>query len=333
MGFADPRGLPALRAAIARHLAQFRGIACRPDDVVVFNSSQQALHALALLLLGPGDPVWTEDPGYLGARAAFELAGVAIAPVPVDEQGIRVEIGIARAPHARLVYVTPSHQYPTGVTLGLERRIALLDWAARRGAWVVEDDYDGEFRYAGQPLTALHSLDPRARVLYLGTLSKAMFVSLRLAFAVVPEPLVEPLANLRTQLDGFTPALPQMTMSLYMEEGYFAAHLRRMRAVYGAKRAMLVEWLQPLAARGWSWSSHPAGLHLLVRHPAKAHVRATGAASGLDLARLSAYRARPARGDGLLLRFGGLDPASLAAGAATLVAAERTARTRVAAGD
>ncbi|HEY6867765.1 MAG TPA: PLP-dependent aminotransferase family protein, partial [Candidatus Eisenbacteria bacterium] len=325
LGFADPRGLPALRAATARHLAQFRGIACAPEQVVIFNSSQQALYALAVLLLDRGDRAWIEDPCYLGARAALELAGATLVAVPVDELGLRVGLGVRRAPRARLAYVTPSHQYPTGVALSLERRIALLEWAARHEAWVVEDDYDGEFRYAGQPLTPLVSLDRRARVLYLGTFSKATFVALRLAYAVVPEALVEPLANVRTQLDGFTPALPQMTMSLFMDEGHFAPHLRRMRAAYGAKRAALVAGLAPLAARGWTWSDHPAGLHLLVRHRSGTIVRAVAAASGLELARLAAYRARPAAGDGLLLRFGGLDPRALEAGVAALVAAARQA--------
>jgi GntR family transcriptional regulator/MocR family aminotransferase len=327
LNFADPRGLPSLRAAIARYLAQLRGIRCAPEQVIVFSSAQQALYALAALLVEAGDEVWMEDPGYPGARAAFDLAGASITPVPVDHEGLRVEAGIRRAPRARMVYLTPPHQYPTGAAMSLERRIALLDWATKNDAWLVEDDYDGEFRYAGQPLTTLYSLDPQARVLYLGTLSKAMFVSLRLAYAVVPEGLVEPLASIRTQLDGFTPALPQMTMSLFMEEGYFSSHLRRMRAAYGAKRAALVEGLAPLAARGWTWSDNPAGLHLLVRHRAGKEVRAIARTRALDLALLSSYRARPASEDGLFLRFGGLDMESLRAGAAKLAAAvSRTER-------
>jgi GntR family transcriptional regulator/MocR family aminotransferase len=322
MNGADPRGFPALRTAIARHLAQHRGIRCGAERVIVFGSTQQALHALAVLLLERGDTVWIEDPGYPGARAAFGLAGAAIEPVPVDDDGMRVEAGLRRAPRARLAYVTPPHQYPTGVVLSLERRIALLDWAARENAWVVEDDYDGEFRYSGQPLSALFSLDPQARVIYLGTLSKAMFVSLRLAYAVVPGTLVEPLANLRTQIDGFTPALPQMAMSLFMEEGEFASHLRRMRGVYGAKRDALVEGLAPLATRGWTWSDNAAGMHLLVRHRDGGKVRALAAGCDLDLARLGAYRVTPGRDDGLFLRFGGLEPARLRAGVAALVAAQ-----------
>src|SRR5262249_44601554 len=142
--FADPRGLGALRAAIARHLAQFRGIRCSAAQVIVFSSAQQALNALAILLLDRGDRVWIEDPCYLGARAAFELAGADMVPIRVDDQGLHVGDGIRRAPQAKIVYVTPPHQYPTGAALSLERRAALLDWAARRRAWIIEDDYDGE---------------------------------------------------------------------------------------------------------------------------------------------------------------------------------------------
>jgi GntR family transcriptional regulator/MocR family aminotransferase len=325
LSFADPRGLPKLRTSIARYLAQFRGIRCTPQQVIIFNSVQQALNALSVLLLNPGDAVWIEDPCYLGARVAFDLAGTVAVPVTVDEDGLVVPTGIRRAPRARLAYVTPSHQYPTGVTLSLERRIELLRWAARKGSWIVEDDYDGEFRYAGQPLASLYSLDSCARVIYLGTLNKSMFVSLRLAYAVVPEELAEPLANVRTHMDGFTPELTQMTMSFFMDGGYFSSHLRGMRAVYGAKRKMLIEGLAPMAAQGWTWSENPAGMHLLVMHNRGEHVRAIAKASLLDLALLSKYRVGRAQDDGLFLRFGALTSESLQAGVDELIAvANRT---------
>jgi len=317
--FADPRGLPALRAAIARYLAQFRGIRCTERQIVVFNSAQQALNALSILLLDGGDEVWIEDPSYPGARAALELSGAAAMPVPVDSEGMRVDKGARRWPRARLAYVTPSHQYPTGVALSLERRIALLDWAERNNSWVIEDDYDGEFGHEGQTLTALHSLDSHGRVVYVGTLNKSMFVSLRLAYATVPEKLVEPLANIRTQLDGFTPAITQMAMSLFMLEGFFSMHLRRVRAAYAAKRAMLVEGLQPLAKYGWTWPSRPAGMHLMLWHKRGDLVRAVARASSLELALLSSYREARASDDGLFLRYGALDAASLQVGVAKLV--------------
>ncbi len=314
LSFADPRGLPELCTAIARYLAQFRGIHCTPRQVVIFNSSQQALNALSLLLLNRGEPVWIENPCYLGAQAAFDLAGAQVVPVPVDGEGLIVEAGIKRASRAGLAYVTPSHQYPTGVALSLERRIELLEWAKRNDSWVVEDDYDGEFRYSGQPLASLYSLDSHARVLYLATLSKSTFISLRLAYLVVPEELVEPLANVRTQMEGFTSALVQMTMSLFMEEGHFSSHLRRMRFLYGAKRKALIEGLAPMAAQGWTWSGNPAGLHLLVRHKRGQYVRAIVARSELDLALLSRYCKERIQDDGLFLRFGALAPHDVQSG-------------------
>ena len=320
LNFADPRGLPQLREAIGRYLAQFRGIRCSSEQVIIFNSAQQALHALAVLLLERGDAAWMEDPCYPGARAAFELAGAGILASPVDDKGLRVDTRAPRSTRTRLVYVTPSHQYPTGVAMNLERRIALLDWAARNHSWVVEDDYDGEFRSEGQALTALYSFDTQARVLYVGTLNKAMFPSLRLAYAVVPEELVEPLANIRTQLDGFTAAAAQLGMALFMDEGYFSSHLRRMRVVYGAKLAMLMEGLAPLAALGWTLPRNPGGMHLLVSHGTGDYVRTVVAASSLELALLSSYRVARTSGDGLFLRFGALDAASLRAGTAELVA-------------
>ena len=314
LNFADPRGLPNLRESIARYLAQFRGIRCTASQIVIFNSGQQALNAIAVLLLNQGDAVWLEDPRYLGAQAALELAGATVSHVPVDEEGIQVEVGMRRCPRARLAYVTPSHQYPSGVALSLERRIALLEWSSRNDSWIVEDDYDGEFRYEGQPLASLYSLDSKARVLYLGTLNKSMFVSLRLAYLIAPEELVDPLANIRTQFDGFTPPVTQMAMSLFMDEGYFSTHLRRMRTVYGAKRAALVEGLKSLTAQGWTWPDNPAGMHLMMSHKKGDYVRAVAATSSLDLALLSSYRVSQARDDGIFLRFGALDKASLQAG-------------------
>ena len=315
---ADPRGVPELRASIARYLAQFRGIRCHADQILVFNSAQQALVCLAILLVSRGDRVWIEDPCYLGARAAFSLAGATLLPVPVDGDGVRVDALARRAGRAHLGYVTPANQYPTGVALTLERRLALLDWSASHGGWIIEDDYDGEFRHEGQPLTPLHALDTHGRTIYVGTLNKSMFVSLRLAFAVVPSAVVEPLANLRTQLDGFTTPAHQFAMSLFMDEGHFASHLRRMRAIYRTKRAALIDALGPLRQLGWTWSPASGGMHLLLRHADGRYVRATARASGLDLALLSTYRAGRRSDDGLLLRFGALDASAIVEGASAL---------------
>lgn len=326
MDFTDPRGLPALRSSIAHHLAQLRGIRCTTEQVIVFNSVQQALYLLALLLLNPGDAAWMEDPGYPGARAALELAGATVVPIPVDQDGLQVETGLRRARDARLAYVTPSHQFPTGVALSPERRIALLDWAGKHDAWVLEDDYDGEFGYIGRPATPLHSLDRHARVLYLGTLSKSMFVSLRLAFAVVPEAMVEQLANIRTQLDAFSAPLTQLAMSRFMDEGHFATHVRRMRGVYAEKCAVLTEGLAPLADRGWTWDHTTVGVQILLRHQDAREVQRTAEASGLALHLLNSYRHKIADDDGLLLRFGGLGIPDIRAGVERLVSAAQDSR-------
>jgi GntR family transcriptional regulator/MocR family aminotransferase len=321
MNFADPRGLPVLRRSLAHHLAQLRGVRCTAEQVIIFNSVQQAMYLLALLLMNPGDATWMEDPGYPGARAALELAGAAIVPIPVDREGLRVDVGLQRAPNARLAYVTPSHQFPTGVAMSQERRIALLDWAERHDAWILEDDFDGEFGYVGQPVTPLHSLDKHARVLYLGTLSKSMFVSLRLAFAVVPEAMVEQLANIRTQLDAFSAPLIQLAMSRFMDEGHFSTHVRRMRGVYAEKCAVLTEGLAPLANCGWTWEGNTVGVQLMLRHPDTQEVQRTVKASGLALHMLNTYRHEPAKDDGLLLRFGGLSVAAIGSGVERLVSA------------
>src|SRR6266853_1828836 len=304
---------PKNRRASRRGMILAENAACRePAHPIPFN-------ARCLLLLEPGQMVWIEDPCYLGARAAFGLASAVIVPIPVDEEGIRVDIGIRRAPRVRLVYTTPSHQYPTGVAMSLDRRVALLEWAQKSRCWIVEDDYDGEFSHAGQAVTPLYSLDPESRVLYIGTLNKSMFVSLRLAYAVVPYQLVEQLANIRTQLDGFTSVSGQKTMSLFMDEGYFSAHLRRMRGVYAEKRSVLMEGLAPLADYGWSWTKSPSGMHLLVRHKKGNLVRRVAKQSSMDLALLTAYRAERGLDDGLFLRYAALNMSVVKSASAALL--------------
>ena len=180
-----------LRTAIAEHIRVSRRVNCTPEQVIITGGSQQALYLAGQLLIDPGDPVWVENPGYSAARAAFLAAGAELIPIPVDGKGMRVEVGIESARAARLVYVCPSHQYPVGGTLSLTRRMQLLNWAATTNAWIVEDDYDSEFRYVGHPLAALQSLDQENRVIYIGTFSKVLFPGLRIGYMVVPEPLID----------------------------------------------------------------------------------------------------------------------------------------------
>lgn len=240
LGNGDPAGYRPLREAVAEYLSAARGVKCDWRQIVILSGTQQALNLTARLLLDEGDHAWIEEPGYLGARAALLEAGARIVPVPVDAQGLDVERGAKLAPAARLVYVTPSHQYPLGVTMSLARRLALLAWAAQRSAWIFEDDYDSEFRYAGRPLAAVQGLDSAGRVVYAGSFNKVMFPSLRLAYIVAPEPLVDAFVAARTLADGSAPTLAQTVMTDFIAEGHFSSHLRQMRSLYHERRDVLL---------------------------------------------------------------------------------------------
>ena len=240
LSYNEAAGLPHLRQAIGEYLSAARGVRCSSSQVIVTAGSQQALDLAARLLLDPGDTAWVEDPGYLGARGALLASGIRIQPVPVDSEGLSVESGRRLAPAARLVYVSPSHQYPLGVTMSLARRMALLDWARRQNAWILEDDYDSEFRYAGRPLAALQGLDTSGRVIYIGTFSKVLFPALRLGYLVVPEPLAPAFTAARALADRHSPALEQALVSEFLAEGHFARHVRRMRALYAERQDALL---------------------------------------------------------------------------------------------
>ncbi len=236
----DPHGHRPLREALAEHLRVARGVVCSTDQVVITPSVQQALDLAARLVLDPGDRAWIEDPAYVGARASLEAAGAEVIPIPVDERGLDVAHGIACAPGARLAYVTPAHQAPLGVTLSLERRLMLLDWAQSRGAWIFEDDYDSEFRYEGRPLPALQGIDRAGVVLHAGSFSKTLFPSLRLAYVIVPDGLLDRFIAAKTIVDRFTPPFAQAVLADFLVEGHFGRHLRRMRERYAERRAALL---------------------------------------------------------------------------------------------
>jgi GntR family transcriptional regulator/MocR family aminotransferase len=244
MRYGDPQGLPELRAAIASYLAQSRGVVCDAGQILVLTSSQQALQLIAQLLIDPNDTVWLEDPGYLGARSAMLAAGANIIPVPVDNDGLNTEIShTLSAP--KLIYTTPAHQYPLGVTMSLPRRMALLAQAAQHNAWIIEDDYDSEISYDHRPLPALQGLDQQGRVLYVGTFSKVLFPSLRLAYVVLPPDLMPAFVAARQAFDGHTPLLSQAVAADFISQGHFAAHLRHIRTLYRSRRDLLVDCLRP----------------------------------------------------------------------------------------
>lgn len=263
--YADPAGHRGLRAAIARHISVARGVRATADGIVVTAGTQQALDLIARVLLEPGDRVAVEDPGYVMPRRLFASLGVRVAGVPVDGEGIVVE----SLPHdARLAYVTPSHQYPTGVSMSLARRVALLAWAERRDAIVVEDDYDTEFRFDGRPVEALQSLDRSGRIIYVGSFSKTLLPTLRVGFLAAPAPLRAALVKARFVSDWHG-ALPiQGALARFIEDGEFARHLRRMRRVYAARRAAILETLSRTFEAELRVVPSTAGLHVaaVARH-------------------------------------------------------------------
>lgn len=237
----DPQGAEPLRKAIATYLNLERGANCSPDQVLVLSSTRQALFLCAQLLVDVGKPILLENPGYFGAKKAFETAEARVVPIDVDEQGIRTDLLHADRSGAHCVYVTPSHQYPTGATLTLERRLELINWAAEKGKWIIEDDYDSEFHYQGKPTACVQGLDKYRRTLYIGTFSKTLYPGLRMGYMVLPTELVNAFTYARSIMDGHTPQILQLTLARFMEDGHYNAHIRAMRKLYGARQAIMLE--------------------------------------------------------------------------------------------
>jgi GntR family transcriptional regulator/MocR family aminotransferase len=299
----DAAGHRPLRRVLADYLRTARGVRCREENVVIASGAQPLLTCLAHVLLERGSIVAMEDPGYDGARAVFREHGAAIAPVPVDACGLQV----SRLPRrARLVYVTPGHQAPLGVTMSAERRLALLAWAARHDAYVLEDDYDGEFRYEGWPVAALQSLDRAGVVLHIGAFSKTMLPSLRLAYAVLPDAVVEPYLVTKALFDRFTPTLFQAALTDFVEAGHFERHLRRMRLLYAERRAALVSALDGLDVIGAN-----AGIDLAL-HLSKPDTAVVARLSEANIEAAALSRsALEAPQNGLVLGFAAFSPPRL----------------------
>lgn len=304
--YGDPAGYLPLREAIAAYLHTSRGIRCTAQQVIVVSGAQQGLNLMAQVLADEGDAAWLEDPAYLGTRAALLTAGLRPVPVPVDAEGIRVDAGKDKAPDARLVCVTPSYQYPLGMTMSLARRLRLLAWAGEVGAWILEDDYDNEYRYAGRPLAALKALDTDGRVLYLGTFSKALFPALRLGYLVVPPPLVEAFARARYHADRQSPVLEQAVTAQFLAEGHFARHVRRMRVVYAARQKALVEAVARELKGKLTVHAADGGMHLIGWLPDgvdDAAIVAEAEKAGIQLGALSLYYLDPPERPGVLMGY------------------------------
>jgi GntR family transcriptional regulator/MocR family aminotransferase len=311
LGEGDAQGYLPLRQAIADHVALARGVRCTAENVIVFAGAQQALDVAVRVLLDVGGEAWLEDPSYPGARSALAAAGAQVRPVPVDAQGLVVAEGERGSPRARLVYVCPSKQFPLGVTMSLGRRLQLLDWANRSGAWIVEDDYDSEYRFDGRPVAALQGLDRGGRVIYLGTFSKVIFPSLRLGFAIVPDALVDAFVGGRAIAGRHSPVLEQSLLATFMREGHFARHVRRMRKLYIGRQSALLDAVHRHLGDALDIRATEAGLQLvawLPRHLDDAKVAQAGAAAGLELAPLSRFSIARPLPPGLLLGFGAFTP-------------------------
>ncbi|EJL93454.1 transcriptional regulator with HTH domain and aminotransferase domain containing protein [Herbaspirillum sp. CF444] len=306
-------GVAALRREIATYLQLSRGVACTPEQVFVTSGYRETLQLITGPLLKPGDKVWTEDPGYQPTGQVLIQAGMTPVPVPVDGEGLQVALGMQEAPRARAAIVTPAHQSPLCVSLSLQRRFALLDWAARANAWIVEDDYDGEYRYVGRPLPALKSLDRDGRVLYAGTFSKVLFPGIRLAYLVVPESQIERFAAAgRTMFSG-SPVLTQNIVSDFIAEGHFARHVQRMRKLYGERRKIAADGLDGLLGTYLRVDPQPGGMHLILRVRGRRSDKALAAAmrkDGMFVHALSQRAVRYQTPPALLLSFTNIDSAA-----------------------
>jgi GntR family transcriptional regulator/MocR family aminotransferase len=323
LDYGPPAGALALREALAGYLARSRNLACTPGQILVTNGSQQGLDLAVRLLLRPGDRAALEEPGYDGARGAFAAAGARLVPVPVDADGIDVA---ALPPHGvRVVHVTPAHQYPLGATLSYARRAALLHWASRCGATVLEDDYDGEYRDEGWPREALMALDTEGSVIHVGTFSKVMFPALRLGYLVLPEALVEPCLRLRVVADGGGATLEQEALADFLASGDFERHVRRSRAHARERRETLLEALDRELGDAVRVEGGGAGLHVVAWLPGRApaegrRIAEAAAQRGVGVYPIAPYYVDRAPGCGFVLGYGALSPPAIRTGIARLAA-------------
>lgn len=307
--YGGPMGSRRLREEIATYLRASRGVRCEAEQIMVVSGSQQALDICARVLLNRGDSVWMEEPGYRFARSVFVLNGCRLIPVPVDAEGLSVAQGIRACRKARAAVVTPSHQYPLGVTMSAARRMQLLEWARTSSAWIIEDDYDSEFRYDSMPIVSLQGLDRDSRVIYIGTFSKVLFPSLRLGYVVIPPDLVEPFVRIRLAMDIAPPAFSQSVLSDFIQEGHFSRHIRRMRMLYRERRNALLAQIQSELELDVEVSGGQAGLHLSVtlkrqRRSSDVELAKRAALQKLWLAPLSPSYLGRALHQGFILGFG-----------------------------
>lgn len=325
-GYSDPRGSLKLRNAICEYLRVARSVRCEPDQIVVTAGTQHAIDLIARLLPDPNTDVWVEDPGYLPTRQSLAAHGARIHPIPVDAHGLVVKAGIKSAPKARAVFVTPSHQFPTGVVLSMARRLELIAWARDANAWIVEDDYASEFRYGGHPLASMQGLDDNERVIYIGTLNKALFPGLRLGYAVIPTRMLRALVTARYLSDRQPSTITQSIVADFMEQGYFAAHIRRMRLTYRTQRDTLVAALRRSLRDKLVVDPPDQGMHLIAylnNRLSDINIERAALEHGVVVRAMSRmYAAAPAK-SALMLGFSGYPERLIAPAVARLAKAIR----------
>jgi GntR family transcriptional regulator / MocR family aminotransferase len=305
--YGDPMGLPELRETIAVYLRTARGVHCEADQVMIVSGSQQALDLTTRVIVDRGAAVWVEEPGYWLVHHVLRAAECRSVPVPVDAEGLNVAAGIRLNRKARAAFVAPSHQYPLGVTMSATRRLQLLEWAQRAGAWIVEDDYDSEYRYDSKPIASLQGMDQHDRVIYVGTFSKVMFPALRLGYIVIPPDLVERFAAMRQSMDLCPSHIPQAVMLEFIREGHFARHIRRMRPIYAERREVLATELARAFGEDAAIIGDEAGMHLALLLPKIRNDRQLAARAGKEslwLSPLSASYVGKSPRHGFVLGFG-----------------------------
>ncbi len=321
MGYGDPYGSLQLRRALASHLRGNRGITCDPDQIFILGGAQQAFHLIGSTLLNPGDKVWFENPGAIGARNSLIASGADLIPVPVDGDGLRVDEGLRLAPRFRLAFVTPSHQQPLGCVMSLARRFALLQAAEQAGAWVIEDDYDGEFFFGGRPPPTLKSVDTTGRVIYVGTFSKSLFPALRLGYLLAPPALV---GTFRTIMSRFLQGVPSHTQGVvaeFIDEGHFAVHVRRMRHIYFERHEALLAAAHQKLAGLLDVVPAESGLHTvgyLARRLSEGPVSEAADQRGITASPLGRFAITPLKERGLVLGFGSSPPKAIESGVQVL---------------
>jgi len=323
LDYASVQGDAALRTEIARYLGRTRNIQCDPWQILLVNGTQQALDLVARVLLDPGDRVVMEDPHYAGAREVFRATGARIVPVAVDDAGLRIDLLPRRA---RLAYVTPSHQFPTGAVLPLDRRLLLLAWAARHDAYILEDDYDGEYRYEGRPIEAVQSLDRAGRVVYTGTFSRILFPSLRMGYLVAPEPLMPARSQAKWIADRHTSLLQQAALADFIREGHLERAIRRARLRHAGRREALLSAIDRHFGSAAEVLGASAGVHVLLRFPGVPALRtpewiSAAARAGVRVSSTTPYYVRAPMGCELLLGYAAMNEREIAAGIRILAGA------------